>query len=181
MKKVVLLALFVFSSLSIFSQEKLLLEKVITVDSVQKEYIYNSIKEWIGLNYVSAKKVIEIDDKEAGLIIMNATTTYTMGKLRYLAYDGYLSYTIKIQIKDNRFKVEITNFLHKSNSETYREYWSLGLLTNSTEFQGKCSGLEKPYFNNVWIDLKQKSEVLSNELIRQIEKIDFSNKKEDNW
>lgn len=175
MKKTMLLVVMIMSSQSfLFPHEKLSFEKVIQVDSASKETIYNGMKEWFGMNFVSAKNVLQIDDKDAGLIIANALTSYSYGKLRYVAYDGSINYTIKIQIKDSRFKFEITNINHKSHSGTHADYWSLGMLTDSEEYPGKCSGMEKSYFNKVWINLKIKSEILAKSLLLEIENIKFN-------
>ncbi len=185
MKKVMVLAVMAVLMISslMAQNNKLSFEKVIKVDSIQKQFIYNGIKEWIGMNFVSSKNVIEVDDKDVGIIIINALTDYSMGKLRYLAYEGYLRYTIKLQIKDGRFKIEITNFTHQVNNSP--SYWSIGILSNSEEFQGKCSGMERSYFNKVWNDLKQKSESLSVTIINEFEKIHFesneNDNKSDNW
>ena len=77
MKKLILLSMILFSFSPLFSQEKLSFEKVIPVDSILKNQIYNGIKEWIGMNYVSAKSVIEVDDKDAGLIILSPLSDYS--------------------------------------------------------------------------------------------------------
>lgn len=186
MKKVLLLAVMIFGSISVMlSQDKLSYEKVIVADSVSKQSIYNGIKEWIGMNFVSAKNVIQVDDKDAGLIIITSVTPYNSGKLSHIAYVGELSYTIKIQIKDNRFKVEFTNFVHKSYSDIRPDYWSLGMLTTSEEYQGKCSSLEKSRFNKVWTDLKMKSDLIYKDLVSSIGNVQFKSSKDkggnDNW
>ncbi|MFT4072817.1 MAG: hypothetical protein QM654_12950 [Dysgonamonadaceae bacterium] len=43
-----------------FAQEKLSYQTVIFADSIKKEIIYSGIKEWIGMNYQSAKASIHV-------------------------------------------------------------------------------------------------------------------------
>ena len=182
MKKVMFLAVMAMLSISLISaQDNLSFNKVIQVDSTKKDIIYTGIKQWLSMNFVSSKKVIDLDDKDAGLIIVNALTDYNYGKLSYLAYNGYLKYTIKIQIKDNRYKVEVTNFVHDVKSG-HSEGCALGLLTTDNEY-GK-GGLQKGFNNKVWLDLKVKAEAIANDVFSQLAKIKYSLSKtnsENNW
>lgn len=184
MKKTLILAIISLCVSGLFAQEKLSFEKVITVDSLKKNEIYNGLKEWIGMNFVSAKTVIEVDDKEAGLIIANPLRTYSFGKLQYNCYDGNIRYSIKIQIKDGRYKVFITNFSHDINIGNASSC-NLGLITTSLEYEGATGWGMKSYNNKVWLDLKYKCELIANEIFTGLEKVNFSTSKtnngKDNW
>lgn len=141
--------------------------RVINTDSVGKINIYNSIKEWVGLNFKSAKNVIQIDDKDAGMLILKGNMTYSFGGLTYMCYDGYVDYTINIKIKDNRYKVEISDFIHTvkiGNSKSCE----LGLVTTKELYQE--SGFQKGYNNKVWKHLKYKSEFFSNQIFDELNK-----------
>lgn len=83
------------------------------------------------MNFVSAKGVIEVEDKDAGLLIGNSMTSYSKGGMSYSAYDSNLKYTLKIQIKDNRFKVSVTNFQHDG---TRNPNFELGVITTAEEY-----------------------------------------------
>jgi hypothetical protein len=181
MKKMLFIAILSLVCIGVNAQDRLSFEKVIKADSVSKNDIYVSVKEWIGINYVSAKAITEIDDKEAGLIIVSPLTDYGFNnKLTYACYSGTLKYVVKFQIRDNRFKVEITNFVHDvkiGNSQGCR----LGILTVAEETDSKAA--LKSYNDKVWADLKQKAEVLANNLFERIESIEFNNSSnsEDDW
>ena len=169
MKKLILLAVFTALFTGLKAQEPLSFEKVITVDSVYKNDIYSTIKQWFALNYPS-KYVLEVDDRETGLIIANLMTDYDIKGFAYTSYCGKLKFSIRTQIKDSRYKVIITNFEHVS-----RGINNIGLLTNS----------EKPFkaFNSkrdivVWNDLKQKSTYLADDIFKLFENLKF---KSDNW
>ncbi|MEA4967714.1 MAG: DUF4468 domain-containing protein [Bacteroidaceae bacterium] len=172
MKKIIFIVFISLIHSSIFAQERLLFDKVIRVDSaLKKNEIYNSIKEWMGMNFVSAKNVIEVEDKDAGIIIASPLTDYDYGSLGYLCYSGQLKYTIKVQIKDGRFKVEVTNFIHDVNLGN-SPYCKLGLITTAEEHTTK--GMQKSYNNKVWADIKKKAELIAENYFTKFESINFS-------
>lgn len=170
MKKGIVTAIMFFCLFNVVNaQEPLSFEKVITVDSVGKELIYSTIKQWYATNYKS-KHILEVDDRETGLMIANLATDYFLKGFAYTSYCGQLQYSIRTQIKDGRFKVIITNFKHAPQGLT-----NLGLLTSA----------EKPYkaMNSkwdiaVWNDLKEKATVLADNTFMLFEKMNF---KSDNW
>lgn len=184
MKKLVLLPfLLCVFMLPVIAQEPISFEKVIKADSIKKNDIYYGLKEWVGMNYRSAKSVTEVDDKEAGLLIISPRKDYSMGKLSYLCYSGTVKYTVKFQIKDGRFKVVVTNFFHE-NDPGNNDLCNLGLITTSEEFEGKSAWGAKSYSNKVWKDIKAKAELLSNNLFNELQLLKFSSKvdsKNDNW
>jgi hypothetical protein len=176
MKKVLFVLLLVATSLA-NAQEKLSFEKVIPVEGVDKQTLFVGIKEWIGLNFNSAKSVIEVEDKEAGLIVGKSNIEYEKSTFGYGCYGGWLNFNIRIQCRDGRFKVELTNFVHeikKGNSDGCQ----LGLLTTATEY-GK-GGLQKKFNNNVWKDLKEKAETLSLVYFTDLSRIDFNGVSDNN-
>ena len=70
MKKALFSLCMLFLAATIQAQEPLSFEKVIQADSLKKDAIYNGLKEWVGMNFKSAKSVIEMDDKEAGILLL---------------------------------------------------------------------------------------------------------------
>lgn len=178
-KSLFLLLLLLACSLGAKSQELYVMSKVIKVDSsLTKESIYNKIKEYVGMEFVSAKKGIQVDDKDAGLIIINALQEYSYGKLVYIASDGYLNYTLKIQIKNGRFKVEVTNFNHEVKLGGNKS-WALGLITVDEEYPYKCSSINRSFYNNIWSDLRFKSTLIAAKLFADLESLKFNTN--DNW
>ena len=181
MKKMHLLFLVLIININLFSQERLSFEKIITVDSVKQNQIHNTLKEWIGMNYVSAKNVTEIDDKDAGLIIISPMKNYNFGKITYVCYDGTIKYSIKIQIRDGRYKVVVTNFFHQVNIGNGAAC-SLGLITNDLECPVK--NLAKRTNDNVWLDIKIKAEIIFKDLVSNLESINYKtsfNDSDNNW
>ena len=169
MKKLFLL-LFVsmgyfFSS---YGQEKLTFSKVIEVKDVDKTSIYISLRDWISTYYRDTQEVLQMDDKDAGIIIGKAIFLYSMNKLAYAAYEGKIWYSIKLQVKDGRFKVEMLNFIHE-NKKVNAPTCNLGLITIAENYTDK--GAQKFFHNKVWKDIKVKSERESNSIFSDLEKL----------
>lgn len=164
MKKALFLCM-LFLVATIQAQEPLSFEKVIQADSIKKDVIYTSLRAWFAKSTMDADKVLVMDDKDAGILIGNINLRYTRGVLTYIAYDGYLDFTIDVRIKDGRFKVIINNISHmKSNREA--KVPDIGLIT--TEEKCPIKGLNSIPNQKVWVDIKYKmrnlSEVIFNEL-----------------
>ena len=183
MKKALFSLCMLFLVATIQAQEPLSFEKVIQADSIKKDAIYNGLKEWVGMNFRSAKNVIEIDDKEAGMLLLRPVSDYKMKGLPYLGFEGYLKYTIKLNIKDGRFKVVITNFEHSVLPGNCRDC-NLGLITIDEEYPYKYSFGAKGSMNKVWKDVKVKSEQIALNYFEEISKIKFKSTaagENDNW
>lgn len=182
MKKALFLCMLFFVA-TLQAQEPLSFEKVIQADSLKKDAIYNGLKEWVGMNFKSAKSVIEMDDKEAGILLLRPLSNYKMKGLTYLGFEGYLKYTIKLNIKDGRFKVVITNFEHSVLPGNCRDC-NLGLITIDEEYPYKYSFGAKGHMTKVWKDIKVKSELIALNYFEEISKIKFksnSSDSNDNW
>ena len=182
MKKALFLCMLFFVA-TLQAQEPLSFEKVIQADSVKKDVIYNGLKEWVGMSFKSAKNVIEMDDKEAGIILLRPVSDYKMKGLTYLGFEGYLKYTIKLSLKDGRFKVVVTNFEHSVLPGNCRDC-NLGLITVDEEYPYKYSFGAKGSMNKVWKDVKVKSEQIAAGYFDEISKIKFksnSSASNNNW
>jgi len=111
--------------------------ELVTVDSTMtQDELYTKAREWMALNFKSANSVIQMDDKNAGIIIGKGNIPVTGGK--YLA-DGKIDFTLKIQVKNGRFKYWFTDFVHAS----YKEGYSGGHLENDKPACGNFFMLKK--------------------------------------
>ena len=181
-----LLSMFLLCASYIHAQEKLSFSEVIPVDSVNKTQIYAMVRGWVATTYNSAQDVIQMDDKDAGIIICSALFEYSYGKLRYAAYEGAIDYTLKIQIKDGRFKGELSNFIHKigiDHATAMNKNCNLGLITTAEQYTDK--GAYKTFHNNVWSDIKSKAEIYSEGIFELLKKVSKENvvqdNKDDDW
>lgn len=163
-----------FFSINLAAQETITFEKIIKADSVDKEEIFVLINDWFATNYNSANDVIQMTDKKAGIIIGKGATDYFYGNNS--SYNGTLKYTIKVYVKDNRFKVNLLSYIHKGLSI------NLGLIT-SAEIHSK-KGMFKKYNNKAWIDTKLKAKEHANFIFTELEKKANSkknNSEENDW
>ena len=90
-------------------------ESVVTVDSnISQNDLYFRAREWVALKVNSVKDVIQMDDKDAGMIIFKPSITARGSSAGGGA--GSIEFTFKIQVKKGRYRYSVTNFYHKSSS-----------------------------------------------------------------
>ena len=190
MKKIYLFIIYTFSIFSVSHAQSvapLSFEEVIKVnktnesDTTSKEQIYSAIIEWIGTNYQSAKTILEIQDKDNGLIILNALFDFKCTGLSGMHYSGVIKYKMKIQVRDGRFKVTIGNFTH----EAKKREQTFGLLTTlETRDKALVWGQPLKLENKIWKDAKNTSKKYAENMFLRLSQINFnkaSQKNEDDW
>ena len=156
--------------------------KVIQTDSVGKALIYVNVKEWFMSSFNSGKDVIQMDDKEAGMIIGNGAMDYSYGGLAMSCLDGHISFSIKVEMKDNRIKVTLYNFVHSKSNYRAADYCELGLITTAAECP-IAKGMNRGWQNKAWADMKVKIASFSNKIFSELEvKLkNIKGSKEGNW
>lgn len=147
MKNIFILFLFAFSFNS-YSQLISENKDYVLVDSIDltKEEIYSKTKYFIADAWVSANNVIQLDDKENGVILLKGTKVASIfwTVMRTYEYKYYFDYTIEFRMIDGKYKISIKNI---NNSKSYLvgtniEYKKLYLSYNSME---NCvSSMEPP-------------------------------------
>ncbi len=159
---------------------------VVKVDTtISAQQLYLRCRSWFAESYKNSQDVIQMDDKENGKIIGK-------GNLEFFSKifvgssctKGWIRYTISVQVKDGRYKYEITNFNHEGNRYNDCDDLSFGLLTTSIDCPDSIKkGLGKGWSNKVWKEIK---ESIDNNIIVLIKSLNNSmNKpvasKENNW
>lgn len=128
------------------------LTSVFDAPEKSKNDLYILLKSWIAEKYVSANKVIQVDDKEAGLIIVKGI----------FQYDDWITYSqhhmLKFQIKDNKFRVTLTNIVLSyvfsgTKVENNIEKTIVDELYKSNGKPNKGSRLHKEKLVQFWDDL----------------------------
>lgn len=118
MKRAIYLLILITFSINSFSQDKLLdilpLEngnvvytEVVKVDSINKKELYNRAKKWVVLKYKSANDVIQLDEKEDGIIIGKGNFT-----IKYYKRKPTIEHTLQIETKDGRYKYTVSSFIY---------------------------------------------------------------------
>lgn len=167
MKKLLLLLSFVLLCSGTYSQEELKFSKVIqSPTNSDKLSLHVALRSFVASYYKNSQNVIQMDDKEAGIIICKATTIFPSPSLTLSAYEGFLDYTLKLQSKDGRVRVEVSTFMHH-NLPGNQKAANIGLLTTSDVYA--TSGIQKKYHNKVWLMLKEKAVTTSEDIFAKIE------------
>ncbi len=92
--------------------------EVVKVDGASKDDLYIKAREWFAKTFVSAQKVIQMDDKDAGKIIGRGTARGVESSfLSPVSFTLY--YTVSITMKDGRYRYEITDFEYQDDPTKY--------------------------------------------------------------
>jgi len=100
-------------------------EDIINVPNTEKKKVYLRSRIWFHKTFVDDKSVLSFSDFENGILIGNGTFRASIG--------GYVKFSIRIYIKDNKYKYVIDGLVHDDVSikqgTTIDE--GMGLLTTS--------------------------------------------------
>jgi hypothetical protein len=153
---------------------KILFTDVIKVDSVTQNELFVKANEWFAKTYNDSKEVIQLRDKESGKIVgKGAFRVYAhlMGIHDY----GLVRYTIKLMIKEGRYKYEICDLYHEfANS-------GVGSGGDMMNEKAACGTMSIP--NKQWNEIKTSAFNQTNQLIESLNSFMTSKNisKKDNW
>lgn len=115
MKNLQLLTGIIFFYFNSFCQptgKPIIFVSIETVDStIKKETLYFNGMEWLGKHFTNANKVIQVSDKDAGLILAKGSFSYKApGYMLSGAETRIISFMIKFSFKDGKYKLELSDF-----------------------------------------------------------------------
>ncbi len=89
------------------------------VDSTQdtKANLYTRARQFIALEFSSAKEVIQMDDKESGKIIGKGIFLTTQKLALGIPKQSIVRFTVTIDVKDNKYRCIINDVYHDGFSE----------------------------------------------------------------
>ena len=158
--------------------------KIIQVKGLSKKEIYERARYWFAKAYKNSKMVLQIDNFEQnGSLVGRGSYKHeykSYSGLTHYCVIGYVDYLISILIKDGRFKIIITDFVHES---TVNGQTGFGLLSYDYNWPHTAvKGYQKSRDRD-WRDLKKEAEMYANSLIEDAEKfittpLEIEN---DNW
>ena len=155
------------------AQEPLSFDFVIAKDGVTAEQIYTQLIDWIATDF----KSVDGDfyrDKEERIITKDVVFSFSTKKLTMICYDGKISYKLKFQCRDGRFKMELTNFNHSVNPGN-NQGCALGLiLAEAPEPRGLGNVDDK-----AWLKIKDACEEEANRIKGLLEAKNFDAKNDD--
>ena len=106
--------------------------------SINKETLYFNGLEWLGKHFTNANKVIQISDKDAGLILAKGSFSYKApGYMLSAPENRVISFMIKFSFKNARYRLELSDF----NDE------GLGQITNGDY---EDHSLSKKNIQKIW-------------------------------
>lgn len=164
-----------------FAQEPLVYSKVIPFEGQSASDLYKQAKIWVASSFQSASKVIQIDDPTQNMMSLKSNISYSHGGFSYLAYEGWVNFNIIIQCRDGRARMQIINISHE-NKPGNAPTCSLGLILD-TENQF-TKGANKSFHNKVCQDIKEKMQVVADNLFTSFEDVVNSAdsiSEEDDW
>lgn len=85
-------------------------QKTYDLEDKSQTELYAITKSWLAEMFKNSKNVIEVDEKESGIVSGNGTNSFTIGNIALGYTTEYLYFTFKCQMKDGRFRLTLNNF-----------------------------------------------------------------------
>lgn len=92
--------------------------EVIPVEATTKDELYTRARAWFATTFNSANRVLEMDDKESGVLIGKAFQDIYVSSLG-IPVQTKLWYNVKVYLKDGRYKYELTELEYQGYPTTY--------------------------------------------------------------
>jgi len=163
MKKFIILILVLITiNAKLFGQVPLSYSEVIQVNDVSKNELFDRAKLWFAISFKSSNSVLQIENKEEGELVGKGFFKYysNIWSVKHVT-EGPIRFTIKIYIKDGRYKYEINDFIHDPYPVTTPGgALSVGFITTSVEYSKPLGLLDsKSLYNRVWKDVKSEIDI----------------------
>lgn len=139
--------------------------KVVDVPNMSKDQLFDLIMEWLTTAYKNISSVIQLSNKQQGLIVLKGAHTWSAPKgFGGRGWDGRITHTIKLQVKDNKFKIDMFDLYHDSSATLgdrsvkgdMQVDLDLGLLTDRPTYGDKPR--YSLYQNKAWPLLKDSAQ-----------------------
>ena len=169
MKKCLFILLMLISVNVMGQEEPLQCDTVIQAPGKSVSEIYTSVKAWVATSFNSANDVIQMDDPDNGILICKGNFKYDApgGAMTYGVLDGWVNFTLQVQVREGRCRITMGNFTHEAKPVPGGSYdWSLGLITNRK--RAKAKGVVDFRQKKTWNDLKVKCKIKFMEMTMSI-------------
>lgn len=91
--------------------------EVVPIEGKSKEDLNISAKKWFVNTFKSAQEVIQLEDRDQGVIVGKGNLGVTLSMLSSQNV-GYVRFTVKIEVKEGRYRYSFTDFWHEVGSST---------------------------------------------------------------
>ena len=156
------------------AQKPLSYDFVIQKEGATDVQIYNALVDWIATSF----KAVDGEfyrDKEEKTITKDVMFDFSTGKLTIICYDGYISYKLKFQCREGRFKAQLTNFEHR-NKPGNSSSCNLGMIMDQP-----VEGANGKYDTKAWEKIKEATDSEAARIQVLLEKIEIASAEEDDW
>jgi hypothetical protein len=96
--------------------------QVVSESEVEPTVIYQKLNQWMVENYRSSEDVIELQDKDAGLLMGKGIGTINIINRFGSQAQKDIRYTFKIEIKEYRYRMTYTDVLYIDEPNQYNGY-----------------------------------------------------------
>lgn len=127
-----------------------------------KEQLFVKANEWMATIYNNANSVIQMHDKEAGVLIGKGEMTSTMHDIVSRIY--YIDYTLTIRIKDGKYMATVKDFTidKMENASSSKCCYSLQIpIDEHAKSNGELIG-------STLLNIKGDCQVKSNDLLKSL-------------
>lgn len=136
--------------------------EVVAVKDASANELYIRTKLWFSTAFVDSKNVLEVQDKEAGILVGKGSFPYEPNILVSSGFiRGYVTFSVTMMVKEGRYKYTFSDLTHHGTSLGQRAI-DFGLIAN-TEVCPPVSGTTKGMREKVWKHLKELSTGKANE------------------
>lgn len=151
MRKTLLFIAASIITLSSFAQGTTILRyvEVVPVEGASADALYDRAEIWVSQTFQNPAKVMKYQNKENHQLILNPLTQFNFSKfIGSEGVKGTIEYTIKINTREGRYRIEITDCYH------HGRLYSFGLLTSDSVLtEKKLRGTTLKWEQNVWTEL----------------------------
>jgi hypothetical protein len=107
-----------------------ILSSVTQVPELSKNEIYIIARQWFANTFKSAKHVLQMDDREGGVIIGKAYSPMHVVQMGFRQSGFQMHYTLELSIREGRYKLDMIDISYKkvtssgSSKPHYTDRWT---------------------------------------------------------
>lgn len=99
--------------------QKVSFVSIVDVNNVSQSELHNRAKVWFINSFRDSKEVIQLDDKENGILIGKGNSIITYSATLVTMTEN-ISFKVVIRVKDNKYRAEITDIVLRSEPNQFQ-------------------------------------------------------------
>jgi len=145
----------------------LIYSQVVEIPNMPKDALYDKIKQWLVSTYKNLTKITDMDDKASGVWVGKPIMDFNCKTFSIQCSSGYIHYVLTIRVKDNKYKIEMSNMVHEAKPGPATASCTFGLITDKELFKDK--GLGAGAYNKGWAQLKEDTKLEFDNLVKSLD------------